>query len=813
MGTASRSIDMAAVSRTQNRRQTRNKRRVGGWGVSGCRCLSSFIFNQRFCPSDFFAVEEVFAVFALLSQRLQVCLLPAAKFGIAGSAKTSRIRTSTLHSSAGTMSRALLRGPWCHACRQDVLQSFVTISGVSISPAVSPLRPLYDPRRRALSSAPRLRSDNLSSCSGAGVDAPSTEDNGNKRETPQHIPWYLQVETPASAEPHPLAHRQQIPPLPEDPPPMLEDLLKHISVEIGLDDLTLLDLRGLDPPPALGGNVIMIIGTARSVKHLNVSADRLCRWLRSTYKLRPYADGLLGRNELKLKLRRQARKARIASKAGVVLDNKDDGITTGWICVNAGIVDDGKISQEQRLREEGFEGFGKIAGGTRIVVQMFTEEKRAEIDLEGLWGAALERQRRGVQRAPEAAPDTPLEEVRAPSAMTSESSSEPDTGPVLRPPTSIFLDQKRGFHTSARRLEVACSEVKNETTQDDAGRGSGTPAQGDKSAERKYTIPLLFRYLEEIPESRARDELGNGPDDHDSTPFLRLFYDNKAPGSDVSEMAAARMRLMCFAISLQHPAYSKERLWEVFQEYVHCGYPLPDSLGLEVVSALLTARPPDPSAGERTHVLPDSDKELALRVLDHLSLQGTDVLNMTVFKMLYKAAHFATPATEGKVDGATSSSNADKRESRIARVKRVMDALNIPFDAEQARELMVFHFRNEDYDGFWKLWRKFPMYGLRRSSEDYALIFRLHAELGDQRRARDCVSTWVPMMGREEPPVPLQGEVARQIMSCIEAADPFVEERALEGSINVLPMIYNYCRQALQREESDAESAGLTQRT
>lgn len=567
---------------------------------------------------------------------------------------------------------------------------------------------------------------------------------------------------------------------------MLEDLLKHIFVEIGLDDLALLDLRGLDPPPALGGNVIMIIGTARSVKHLNVSADRLCRWLRSTYKLRPYADGLLGRNELKIKLRRQARRARIASKAGAIMDTKDDGITTGWICVNAGIVDDGKIVQEQRLREEGFEGFGKIAGGTRIVVQMFTEEKRAEIDLEGLWGAALERKRLGKQGAPEAAPDTPLEEVRAPSDITSEASSQPDHGPVLRAPASISLEQKRGFHTSARRLEMTTE------TKAAAGRRSGTPAQDDPS--QKLTMPMLFQYLTGLSELRVRDELGNGPDDRDSTLFLRLFYSNTPP---VAEMAVARMRLMCLAISLQHPAYSKERLWETFQEYIHRGYQISDDLGIEVVSALLTERPVDPSTGEPANVLPDSDKELALRVLDHLSLQGTDIMNMTVFKMLYKAAGAAAPAIGGKADEVAGSHNANERQYRV---RRVMDALNVSFNAEQARELMVLYFRNQDYDGFWKLWRKFPMHGIRRSSEDYATLFQLHAELGDERRARDCVSTWVTMMEREEPPVPLEGEVAQRLMSCIEVADPFVQERASEGSISALPMLYSRCQEALEQE-------------
>jgi hypothetical protein len=206
-------------------------------------------------------------------------------------------------------------------------------------------------------------------------------------------------------------------------------------VRIGLDNLTLLDLRSLDPPPALGANLIMIIGTARSVKHLNVSADRFCRWLRSEWKLRPVADGLLGRNELKLKLRRKARRQKMMGLVGAgarEAGNEDDGITTGWVCVNIGMVDpslqprvrqtDGdaaldadqehdtyseeedviasQAEQQDDLEddldhtsehdpnqnpEDTYIGFGSHSNHPRIVVQMFTDEKRAEMDLEGLW--------------------------------------------------------------------------------------------------------------------------------------------------------------------------------------------------------------------------------------------------------------------------------------------------------------------------------------------------------------------------------------------------------------------------------------------
>lgn len=243
----------------------------------------------------------------------------------------------------------------------------------------------------------------------------------------ESIPWYLQIEDPTPPAPlSPLLALQEIPPLPSDPPAILQPVLEHLSVQIGLDNLVLLDLRHLDPPPALGANLIMVIGTARSVKHLNVSADRFCRWARKEYKLRPYADGLLGRNELKLKLRRKAKKLKLAQTVGNTLAGKDgdDGITTGWICVNMGAVDDAivdaegdgeqdvgmeAVAEEEEEEEEEYQnppeedsryvGFGSRPNSPRIVVQMFTEEKRVEMDLEGLWDERNTRRQRREEKA------------------------------------------------------------------------------------------------------------------------------------------------------------------------------------------------------------------------------------------------------------------------------------------------------------------------------------------------------------------------------------------------------------------------------
>ncbi|KIX04394.1 uncharacterized protein Z518_05262 [Rhinocladiella mackenziei CBS 650.93] len=306
----------------------------------------------------------------------------------------------------------------CRACRFSFLDAFTSLVGISIPAQASRPRPrLPQPRIQPcqrFSAFSLLRQSSLRS-----TDEPPPQSS---------IPWYLQIEEPTPPAPiSPILALQEIPPLPPNSPAILSSVLEHLSTQIGLDNLVLLDLRHLDPPPALGANLLMIIGTARSVKHLNVSADRFCRWVRKAYKLRPYADGLLGRNELKLKLRRKARKLALAQSVGntVATRNVDDGITTGWICVNMGPVNEAalpeaqreaKISREEERQaisdedraedEEEYEnpdddyvGFGSRTNSPRIVVQMFTEDKRLEMDLEGLWDVRNTRRAKRDKKA------------------------------------------------------------------------------------------------------------------------------------------------------------------------------------------------------------------------------------------------------------------------------------------------------------------------------------------------------------------------------------------------------------------------------
>ncbi|KAI0478928.1 hypothetical protein GGR56DRAFT_632580 [Xylariaceae sp. FL0804] len=253
---------------------------------------------------------------------------------------------------------------------------------------------------------------------------------GRDQDAPDSEPWYLQVDPPRHVAP------MEPPPLPEVPagaPSIMGPLLAYAAEEMGLDELRLLDLRALDPPPALGSNLLMLFGTARGERHLNVSAGRLVRWLRFRHRIYADADGLLGPNERKTKLRRKAKRARLLGTGTSTMgaDAVDDGITTGWICVNLGnigrggeetaiVADDGRVA-----------GFGLARMGSAVVVQIMTASRRAELGLEALWTKALDK---SVARQ-----EQEEQEQKAIEAATTRDSVPAERQPATSPPPSTSL--------------------------------------------------------------------------------------------------------------------------------------------------------------------------------------------------------------------------------------------------------------------------------------------------------------------------------------------------------------------------------------
>jgi hypothetical protein len=275
-------------------------------------------------------------------------------------------------------------------------------------------------------------------------------------------PWFLEVEAPR----HPASqHAVTLPKAPENAPELLEPLIKYVYEDMGLDELALLDLRELDPPAALGPNLIMLLATARSERHLHVSASRFVKWLRKNYKVSAKAGGLIGPGELKTKLRRLRKKAKLLGTNTAIVPGGDNGISTGWVCVNF-TAPGGQTGETERVDEDGkFSGFGSALSGTTVVVQCLTEARRHELDLETLWQGILKRSLREAeevkgQRRPDDAEihqlvSTRVQQSGSPSQLQWQS---------LHEASQQQHQQKRRFSTSMRRMSSSALDQPPETT-------------------------------------------------------------------------------------------------------------------------------------------------------------------------------------------------------------------------------------------------------------------------------------------------------------------------------------------------------------
>ena len=606
------------------------------------------------------------------------------------------------------------------------------------------------------------------------------------------VPWYLQVESPHRV-PKPLSERQSLPDLPDSPPPILQPLLQQISIDLGLDDLSLLDLRKLDPPPALGANLLMVLGTARSEKHLHVSADRLCRWLRSNYKLRPDADGLLGRNELKLKLKRKAKRAKLMGSAND--DNGDDGVRTGWVCVDIGVVDGGEVAATDAARQDNFVGFGRRTDGVRIVVQMLTEEKREEIELEKLWSGVLKR---GNQ------PET--EVVDSESQQSQETAAQPGL-PRSTERTSFAAmlghGQMRELHTSARRM-VSNSSSENHQFHVRAMEESLIDAIVDGAYDKavdvvRQSIPYakflqqgkwklfllkqLRTYLENVPQERALEELGILESNSTTTPYLTCF--NGLLSSFPTEAEAdIRIWLICYARDLGHEEYTRSKLFEVFQELQSYGVKISHVSYMRLLKGILS-----PGKGNSYHGPQRQFAEMAMKILQTMHDQGIEILNEDLLVYVQEIASPRQPS-EDVPQGSIYSDSKDTFDLPSLPMSPIQERLHAlimslelpPFKDVSRMRLMDLYARLGHWKEFFEVFRMAPNQGQLQSANVYAFMFGSVAQTGYQKSCMAVLRTWIPDLESEMPAVELDGEVGEAVRACLRIADPFVEQDAIDSS-------------------------------
>ena len=645
-----------------------------------------------------------------------------------------------------------------------------------------------------------------------------------RRSTPaqgQPLPWYLQTsaqqDLPTSA-----LDEEKLPALPEHPPPILQPLLHYASLDLGLDDLALLDLRGLDPPPALGANVIMAIGTARSEKHLHVSADRLCRWLRTKHRLSPSADGLLGRKELKLKKRRNDRRAKLlGSSSRSAHAGYDDGMRTGWICVNVGRVEPEESQKAEKRTRLGVIGFGDSREGVGLVFQIFTGEKRAEYDLEDLWAGQLGR---NAQQTP-VHEDTSLLDIPKGALLPVSASTkayQSSKGPLDGSTGS--LNFSRRIHTHSRLSDMTSlnhpssndgpdvailadghmSPMQDPDQPLEARGGSAGPGSIRQHADEQLDsisttesksvllLRTLLNDLEKRSPAAAMAMLGRDCNDYSSTPFLISFYQNIPPFPTHTHWHY-RVELYRHAITLGHPGYTKASLHNLHRTMQTSGVEILEQTFLSMLKGILS-RPQkamntaviDTEAGIDTV---ERDLASALEMIEDLSRRGFSAMTEEIFILFHEAIGFTMPVRNSHAGSRDVLSSPDAKPIDPQCLRRVglqqdrlnflMDQLSFSFWQEDILMRLLTIYANQGrWSHFWDVWRLRPQRMLPRSAEMYIYMLNLVARTQHQSYCLRALRTWLPQMATEEPEVKLQGDVARSVMRCIKWAHPPVEEEA-----------------------------------
>lgn len=699
-------------------------------------------------------------------------------------------------------SRVIASRMRCNVCRTNFPGSFASLAGVDIS-ANGLLRSRAS--TRAFTTAPLRLSDALSGeesrqaeeelASPASRDATSASPNSNSQVAP--VPWYLQVDAPQQpldAATHPFAERQRIPALPEHPPPILADFLQHVSVELGIDDLALLDLRHLDPPPALGGNLLMLLGTARSEKHLHVSADKMCRWLRSEHKLSPHADGLLGRNELKLKLRRKARKARMLTHAGASEGSlaADDGIRTGWVCVNVGTVKAADSAPRPVMKTTGFVGFGGGLEGVNIVLQLFTEEKRAELDLETLWNGVLKTDRR---RREASTPDEALDASQNPNgavAADNDMATLPSQSSRNDPQAPL---QARAYHTTGARqygMRSGLSRARERPWADMwlrtrrvsmstnselvLEKAPPTLLELAKPDQKKQADELakMLEQLHQMSEGEKLDALGNGPvkASEQLTPFLESFFSNIPEILDVVHYEAI-MQLYLSALSINHPGYSIIAVHNLLEEMQDVGVRVPEHMFLAAIRAIISRESP----GEFNKARSEHRNRIVFALLHAMKAHSYPVLTDEIIIMLHDSVSSLRNELNAQLQDPERVAEGVEYQRKVRHdLLHRIDMQALPLKRDTFAHMLQSYAILGDMEGMWHVWSSTALAMHSRSSEMYATALNGVAFTGSQVDCIQVLRDCLPQMEWEKPPVRLEGFVAEAAKRCLLVVEPDVDK-------------------------------------
>ncbi|KAF8421239.1 hypothetical protein EV426DRAFT_609780 [Tirmania nivea] len=618
------------------------------------------------------------------------------------------------------------------------------------------------------------------------------------------IPWYLK-DTYATKSTL-IPERAPLPPLPDNPPELLGDILEQLDAELGVTDMKIMDLRPLDPAPAIGRDIIMVFGNTRSERHLHSTADKICRWLRSTHGIRPYADGLIGRNAQKLINRRRIRRGKVAaSQTGEV----NEYVATEWVCVNSG-----------------YEG---------IILQLFTPRRREELNLEALWERKLDTNRKNMEKMERGAGLQELyendEEVlgKLVEGMKGEEIEQGyiDAEPNLSRPcfpirvvSSFPNQQTRALHTSRilnspestthksvtptyRKLPSTYQEFMHQVPLISADIQDGAYSTIERSFNTYYpgrSFPpsikqagMLFahvHHLQNVASEVAAEALGNSAFDTTSTSFLRSFF-QEMPAIPGHIHYHAWLSLLIQGHIIKPSAYPVSCFREFLIQIKATGGSVPLPFYTTILETLATTpelrKIPESSSTYVTTKETSRRMDEMVKVLIDMSRSSMyDINTPDIYTFITRG--LMSKDIEGihrlamevcEITGAAKRSrwalqNARKEylpDRRIFLIERLMDQYKIKQDQpEWYINLLTATAVAGYWPAFWNRWNDVHYQSASRGREMYKLVLGLVSMSENQNEAVNTLRNLQYSMGREVPRVVLDVELARGFLAVMDVA-------------------------------------------
>ena len=181
-------------------------------------------------------------------------------------------------------------------------------------------------------------------------------------------------------------------------------------------------------------------------------------------------------------------------------------------------------------------------------------------------------------------------------------------------------------HLEARVLALNEQNLKSSPTVPPSTPSSERQqnSRDSHNAMRLLSLQTILQYLKALPREDAIEVLGTEVNDAESTSFLKSFY-KAYPLFPDEHFWECRLSLVCHAVKIAHPSYSKADLVSVFEELQASAVYIPASMFTLVACALLQKTLIETADGYRPSIAV-KDIWAAAGILDDMALRGENVM-------------------------------------------------------------------------------------------------------------------------------------------------------------------------------------------